>query len=890
MRWYLLVLIVVGKLIHAQIASARDNSKLFEQVIGLEGEIFGDPGKLIYKIEPLLSEAKTADRKAWFRGQIIKIRCLLFLGRSAEGQTLAKELIENDDLFRYPEELAWATAVLGVSFQLRGKAEEARKQLERSVELAKLGPYSKSMGYAYSQLAILYYETGKIAESIRSSKLAYQQLESDRGDLYYYTLNNTALPYSRSGDTETVQKILFEALEYFESSDRTFFTGLLLYNIADTIRRNDPKKSLKYFDKAFATAKSIDDKLDMAYVRKGKGLALIALKEHEAATENLRDSIRLFRLLDNRVMSARTAISLAEALFNLREFDAVLESLSTAEEFFKDENEYLLDRVNIYRLKHEAYAQQGMFEAAYDASLKHRKSYEIYADVNRQEQEIKYRTTYDVDRERAERTILEKENEKQSILIYAIGSILGIVSLSWYQLRRRSKVIKSQNRKIENIITHMVHGIILVKSDLSIDNDFSPTTLDLLGLECGQSIKTLYDVLDAIDLSAGRKSTVINVFKMAMGGDYFQWQLNSDQLFNRCYNKGGKKLLDFIWSPIPGSDGTCKQIVIVFKDVTDQVMLELQVKEEVENQSIILNLANAYITSPERLEDFLSQFERLIDGMRQWRLQENRKSQVILALHTVKGNARVLGITDIADLIHDQETIIASLGGFEPSLIDDIIERLDVIVKKYQRQYHVLFKQKDSRNFVPQFKVYRDIIDLTLSQFSYLEQKQLSLGALDIQCELEHANPQLVRDIQNVFLHGLANAIDHGFVEPLKRGEDAPRLIHLCFECLQKGETLLLGLRDNGVGIDDQRVRELCDRTGFKPEEGGSIRDVLLLNAVSTAQGVSKTSGRGAGTAVVKEIADRYNGRIRFLDNTPQGTYLLIELDISQTKLQSRIA
>ncbi|HRJ52931.1 MAG TPA: response regulator [Candidatus Thiothrix moscowensis] len=135
-------------------------------------------------------------------------------------------------------------------------------------------------------------------------------------------------------------------------------------------------------------------------------------------------------------------------------------------------------------------------------------------------------------------------------------------------------------------------------------------------------------------------------------------------------------------------------------------------------------------------------------------------------------------------------------------------------------------------------------------------------------------------------LHMLRNAIDHGIELPEERnaaGKDAQGHVELRFE--QKGSHIHMTLKDDGRGLDTQRIRtRAIERKLIQPDDQLKEEDILRLilqPGFTTRDQVSEISGRGVGMDVVQTAVENLQGLLH-LDSKPgQGTSIHIQVPLT---------
>lgn len=144
----------------------------------------------------------------------------------------------------------------------------------------------------------------------------------------------------------------------------------------------------------------------------------------------------------------------------------------------------------------------------------------------------------------------------------------------------------------------------------------------------------------------------------------------------------------------------------------------------------------------------------------------------------------------------------------------------------------------------------------------------------------------LIDRLGDPLLHVLRNALDHGLEPPAARralGKPERGSLHLSAE--QSGSDVLIRVRDDGGGIDLDRVRAKAIARGLitpDAQPGRAQLLALLFEAgFSTVDKVTELSGRGVGMDVVRRSIEGMRGSVS-LDSTPgAGTELTLRLPLT---------
>lgn len=150
--------------------------------------------------------------------------------------------------------------------------------------------------------------------------------------------------------------------------------------------------------------------------------------------------------------------------------------------------------------------------------------------------------------------------------------------------------------------------------------------------------------------------------------------------------------------------------------------------------------------------------------------------------------------------------------------------------------------------------------------------KQVQLVVHGAELEIDK---KLFDEIKGPLLHLLRNAIDHGLESPAQRlhnGKPTTGTINITFH--QTGNSIEMEVRDDGAGIDIDRVKQTAVNRGILTEETAVAMErneamqLIFRTGFSTRQEVNGISGRGIGLDTVKDVATRLGGSVE-VDSWP---------------------
>ena len=144
----------------------------------------------------------------------------------------------------------------------------------------------------------------------------------------------------------------------------------------------------------------------------------------------------------------------------------------------------------------------------------------------------------------------------------------------------------------------------------------------------------------------------------------------------------------------------------------------------------------------------------------------------------------------------------------------------------------------------------------------------------------------LAEEIIDPLMHLIRNSLDHGIEFPEERKRKGKREAGtVILKAYQKGNHVVIELKDDGAGIDIDRVRRKAIEKGLLEPgvelEEHKIIDFIFTPGFSTKDVVSEVSGRGVGMDVVKEKLSALGGFAEVETKRHQGTTFMLTLPIT---------
>jgi two-component system chemotaxis sensor kinase CheA len=166
---------------------------------------------------------------------------------------------------------------------------------------------------------------------------------------------------------------------------------------------------------------------------------------------------------------------------------------------------------------------------------------------------------------------------------------------------------------------------------------------------------------------------------------------------------------------------------------------------------------------------------------------------------------------------------------------------------------------------------------------SHKSGKQIELVTDDRDTEIDR---NMVDIINDVLVHMVRNAVDHGIETPEERERTGkPRNGTITLLAYHSGDNVVIEIRDDGAGMDRERIAERALAKGLL-QEGQQVSESELFNLIfqpgfSTAQQVTEVSGRGVGMDVVKQGVEALRGHVHVASVAGEGCCFTIRLPLT---------
>jgi two-component system chemotaxis sensor kinase CheA len=340
-------------------------------------------------------------------------------------------------------------------------------------------------------------------------------------------------------------------------------------------------------------------------------------------------------------------------------------------------------------------------------------------------------------------------------------------------------------------------------------------------------------------------------------------------------------------------DGELEGVLMVIADVTDRLARE---REEAEHGELMqgfkkLMLDRSGFTS--FLQDATAMVNQIVSPSATADIQALKRT-----LHTLKGNAGVMGLTVVAQLCHALETQLAEEASMTQRTLAELRSRWTAItahittfigasdqrmIEVPEVEYAALISRLSTTD--RQSEVLRQLLSWQLEPahkpLSRLGDQARSLARrlgkgeleLDVGGQDVRLDPQQWAPFFNELVHVVRNAVDHGLEQSGERlALGKPANGTLVLRARIEGDTLTFEITDDGRGIDWAAIADRAKELGLPHGNHAELLQALCADGLTTRGSASELSGRGVGMASFHQRVKQLQGRLEVRSAKGVGT------------------
>jgi HAMP domain-containing protein/HPt (histidine-containing phosphotransfer) domain-containing protein len=451
---------------------------------------------------------------------------------------------------------------------------------------------------------------------------------------------------------------------------------------------------------------------------------------------------------------------------------------------------------------------------------------------------------------------------------------------------RRTAELETRNREMRLIMDNAGQGFVTIDAEGTMSLERSAVLARWFG-RAGEGA-SLWHYLNKVDPTLALS---IEVGWEEVQAGLLPLEVTLDQMPKRFVVADSHYALQF--KPILDHSGAPAQTVVVISDVTAEVHAERAAEHEKE----LLQLLGRARSDRAGVMDFLREAGQIVEDVTRGPALDLVLTKRLL--HTLKGNAGIMGLGFLARLCHDLETTVADVG---TTLSDVDRDRLRSWWLSFDNKVRSTLGPDQRDNFVLSKKEFEGLVALLRARSSHdaiaahLEQLQLEptelrlsrlgsqveglaeqLGKTPIEVRIEHNDIRMPHDgwsdVWVALPHLVRNAIDHGLETPEERAKAGKPVVGvLSLRTQRRDGRFSIEIQDFGRGVNWERLRESAKKAGLPSATHEDLVNAMFADGVSTKTEISEISGRGVGMAAVRASVEARGGRIEIISERGRGT------------------
>jgi Chemotaxis protein histidine kinase and related kinases len=505
------------------------------------------------------------------------------------------------------------------------------------------------------------------------------------------------------------------------------------------------------------------------------------------------------------------------------------------------------------------------------------------------------------------------------------------------KIEEASAQVRQKTADMQAMLQNIPQGILTIVDGNKVHPEYSAfleTVFDTTDI-AGRDVMEL--VFSNTNLGADTLSQIEAIGGACIGEDVMNFSFNEHLMLGeieKTMADGSVKILDLSWSPITDEQDMVIRLMLCVRDVTELRHLAAEANEQKRELEMI---GEILAVAPAKFAEFIVSARRFLDENEQIVHQNPQATAFAIAklfrnMHTIKGNGRTYGLLHLANVVHhteqhyddlrhpasgavwNQEQLLLQL-----AQVREIIDRYarindvtlgrgasagaggDQVLPGYQRhvltidrkhiQESLLRLENVNTANLHELVAVRNDVRRTLRLLGTQTIEEVLAPVIDslpaLSSDLGKSAPVVQIDdngyvvhsfasplLQNVFMHLIRNAMDHGLEsgeERLAKGKPEAGTIKLEMGVME--DMFQMALSDDGRGLALHKVRQIAiEKQLISVDQvltDAEIARLILQPGFSTRSEVTEVSGRGVGMDAVLDFVTREHGKIeiRFMDS-----------------------
>jgi two-component sensor histidine kinase/PAS domain-containing protein len=477
---------------------------------------------------------------------------------------------------------------------------------------------------------------------------------------------------------------------------------------------------------------------------------------------------------------------------------------------------------------------------------------------------------------------------------------------------QRTAELRKQTREMQVVFDAVRQGLCVIdewfKIQPQVSLEFS-TFIEETDF-VGRSLVDLF--IRRTDIAADTLSLMETVVTTSIGSHIINYEVNSHVFPVKAslVTKGGPRDVELEWDPITDTNDHVIGILVAIRDVTK---LKIAEKEAALHRANFEKIGRTIAIPAAKMSLFLDSSERLLQNCYAAVMAPPNQDlflEILRCLHTLKGNSRAYGLSDLALVLHETEHAVLRFKSEKAygsdlialkSLLDPVhklvtgyrdindhllnrsgLAKFEKAFSDFSKHFTSIFASLDKssrRALTPSMQELHELVSHTF--FKSIKPLTESLEPIARQLNKPSPTVRLEGDdfdlpleeipyIESIFTHLFRNSLDHGFTA------DQKGVISVRVERTVNHTRIIYS--DCGRGLALQKLRQTSETLlGLKTTASAiEVAQLIFLPGVSCAARVSEISGRGIGMNAVAEMIKELRGsiEIELTGDNPDSEYM----------------
>ena len=445
--------------------------------------------------------------------------------------------------------------------------------------------------------------------------------------------------------------------------------------------------------------------------------------------------------------------------------------------------------------------------------------------------------------------------------------------------------IEGLHAHLRRVMDSVQQGLFTLNLEAQVQPEFSAMASDHFPeMAAGLGFDELLDTL----APAAAQSFALQWEQLTWG--FLPLELCLDQLPKQAHI--ADRVIRLEWSGITDSNENLEQVLVVSTDITEALAAKRAKALQAEGLQAFQAISRDRFGFVAFHRDASMQVAQISKG------PVATPGAFEHALHTLKGNAGMMGFSHLMACCHDLEQSLAEredpcsvdctpllqwwdqLNGHIEALLGQENGGLHLEPADLELLEHALRAQVPYTQLLNQVQSWhREPLRRSLATLAKRAEHLAGRLNKPLQVHLEHDHTRLAAEpfatLWSSLAHALRNALDHGIESSEERlAQGKPPSGHLWLRAYQEGSDLVVEVEDDGAGVDWEAVRARAQAAGLPAECKADLVAALFGGGMSTRQHVTQISGRGVGVGALSGAMDALGGTLEIYSTRGQGTRL----------------